>query len=328
MCDGDSVSGRSLDPVDQCHRRCRRAHLGAGDHVDEDIACAPARRRPGDGREIVRRRAGRPGARTLCPEVERACGIARRLLFRRALQPGIDEVGREVGDQRMLGGLDEHDRDGELAQQRDERRYDEARVPHLDHVAQRLALELAGQEREKAGEIVGVEFLPRVELPEDRPELGLELRYAARKEALDRIAGLGEDAAMGGIARPLEREHEIIRRLARPFAKALRLLRAGERAVDLDRGQLASGIFELARLRDPLGIELPPPGCEYPAADADTDHDARRSYEITAARQSYFGNTPARSLAPCKRTSSSILASVAAMSFATTLLRMAMGLRS
>jgi hypothetical protein len=203
-----------------------------------------------------------------------------------------------------------------------------ARVPHLDHVAQRLAFELAGQQREKGGKIVGLEFLPRVELPEDRPELGLELRYAARKEALNRITGLGEDAAMGGVARPLEREHEIVRRLARPFAEAVRLLRAVERAVDLDRGQLAAGIFELARLCEPLGVELPAPGGEHPAADADTDHDARRSCEITPARQSYFGNALARSLAPCKRTSSSIWVSVAAISFATTLLRMAMGLRS
>ena len=65
------------------------------------------------------------------------------------------------------------------------------------------SLELAGQGGEKGGKIVGLEFLPRVELPEDRPKLGFELRYAAREEALDRIAGLGEDAAMGGVARPL-----------------------------------------------------------------------------------------------------------------------------
>src|SRR5512133_1622404 len=77
---------------------------------------------------------------------------------------------------------------------------------------------------------------------------------------------------MGGKAWSLEREHEIIRRLGRPFAKTLRFLSAVECAVYLDRGQLAAGVFEFARLREPLGIEFATPRLEHPSADADPDH--------------------------------------------------------
>ena len=59
-----------------------------------------------------------------------------------------------------------------------------------------------------------------------------------------------------------------------PFAEARGLLRAVEGAVDLDRGELAAGVFEFARLRQSLRKERAAPGLEHPAADADADHGA------------------------------------------------------
>src|SRR5260370_36861314 len=77
---------------------------------------------------------------------------------------------------------------------------------------------------------------------------------------------------MRGEPRPLDREHEVLRRLVVPAPEARRFLRAVEGAVDLDRGQLPAGIFELARLRQGFRIERAAPGPEHPAADADADH--------------------------------------------------------
>ena len=42
-------------------------------------------------------------------------------------------------------------------------------------------------------------------------------------------------------------------------------------AVDLDGGELMAGIFQLALLAKALGIEVPPPFVEHPAADTDID---------------------------------------------------------
>src|SRR5262249_61586311 len=84
--------------------------------------------------------------------------------------------------------------------------------------------------------------------------------------------GLGNHAPVGRELRTCGREPEIVRRVGRPFAKALRLLRPVEGGIELDRRELAAGVFELARLRQPLGIERAAPRLEHPAADADMDH--------------------------------------------------------
>src|SRR5262249_48173768 len=90
-------------------------------------------------------------------------------------------------------------------------------------------------------------------------------------EAFDRIAGLAQDLAVGGEARRLDREHEAVGHLARPLAKALRLLRAVVGGVDLDRGEVLARVGELFRLREALGIEHAAPGPKVPAADSDAD---------------------------------------------------------
>src|SRR5262249_60334187 len=66
----------------------------------------------------------------------------------------------------------------------------------------------------------------------------------AKKRSID-WPGLGQHAAVGRELRTFEREHEIVGRLGRPFAKAIRLLRPVEGGVDLDRGELAAGVFQL-----------------------------------------------------------------------------------
>ena len=98
-----------------------------------------------------------------------------------------------------------------------------------------------------------------------------EFQHAGIVKPFDGIAGLRQHAAVGRKARSLQREHKTVRHLARPFAKALRLLRAVIGAVDLDRGQLRGGVGQLLRLRELLRIKHPAPWREGPAADADID---------------------------------------------------------
>src|SRR5205807_7542287 len=102
-------------------------------------------------------------------------------------------------------------------------------------------------------------------------ELVTQFDDAARNEALEDRACAGEIGAVRRHSRPLEREDEILRRLVVPAAEARRLLRAVEGAVDLDRGELAAGIAELARLRQARRVEDAAPGWKDPSADADAD---------------------------------------------------------
>src|SRR5260370_11440365 len=131
-----------------------------------------------------------------------------------------------------------------LAGEIDEGDIEKARMSHLDHMTHVFAFDATRQELEKSGDVVRLESLAGMELPEYRPELSTQFQHAAGEEAVDRSARLGEHAALGGGARRLERKHKIIRRFARPFAKALPRLRAIEGAIDLDRGQPAAGRFD------------------------------------------------------------------------------------
>src|SRR5262249_13739463 len=94
--------------------------------------------------------------------------------------------------------------------------------------------------------ILRIELLGRRHLPKHRAELRFQLEHAAREEALDRLPGLGQHTAVGRELRAFEREHEIVGRLGRPFAKAILLIRPVNGGVDHDGGYLAAGVFELA----------------------------------------------------------------------------------
>src|SRR5690606_6324469 len=131
----------------------------------------------------------------------------------------------------------------------------EAVVAHLDGVAQGLAAELFGQQGEETLEILGVELLGRGELPEDRAETVAQLLQPLGMEALQRLAGLGEDLPVGGEARALHREDEAVRRLLAPLPPAVGLEAGVVGAVDLDGGQMAAGVAELILLLQRVGIE-------------------------------------------------------------------------
>src|SRR5260370_6278105 len=138
-------------------------------------------------------------------------------------------------------------------------------------MAYRAAIELLRQQFEKGGETGFVESHPRRELPQDRPELVAQLEHARAKEAVDRRTCRRQIGAVSDKTRALQRKHKILRRLIVPAAKARRLLRAVEGAVDLDSGDLAARMAELARLRQAGRIKDTAPWRKHPAADPDPD---------------------------------------------------------
>src|SRR5438477_2650631 len=130
---------------------------------------------------------------------------------------------------------------------------------------------LFGQQRQERAEVRRVEFLVRGELPEQGAEAITELDYAGFEEVLDRVSRFREHAPDSSKARTFDAEHKAIRRLARPFAETLPLLRAIEGRVDLGRGEMGGRVGKLLRLREALRVEDAAPGREIPAAHADID---------------------------------------------------------
>ena len=100
----------------------------------------------------------------------------------------------------MIG---EHDRDAELAKQRDEVRCAEAWMADLDDVANSPPIGLGRQQCEEFSEIGGIEFLGWRELPQYRTKPVLELEYAGTEKTFDGIAGLSEHATVGRKSRAL-----------------------------------------------------------------------------------------------------------------------------
>ena len=86
---------------------------------------------------IGRRIARCPGAKPAHPAIERTGRIALGLAGFGPAQPGVDEISGHIVERRMGVGIDERGGDLMAPQQRDEGRHDEARVAHLDDVAQR-----------------------------------------------------------------------------------------------------------------------------------------------------------------------------------------------
>src|SRR5580658_4450669 len=76
---------------------------------------------------------------------------------------------------------------------------------------------------------------------------------------------------MSGVARGLEREDEVIGRLAAPFLKRRGGLGPVEGAVDLDRRQMSRRKGELLLLRQTRRVESSPPRLIGPPSDADSD---------------------------------------------------------
>ena len=142
-------------------------------------------------------------------------------------------------------------------------------MPHLDRMPHGPPLDLLRQQRQEAAKSSGSNFFVAMNCQIIGPSLSPSSITPELKKRSTDSPGLGQHPAVGREARPLDREDEVVRRLVAPLREALGLLRAVVGAVDLDRGQLAARVFELALLGQALGVEAAAPGLEDPAADAD-----------------------------------------------------------
>src|SRR5581483_7123370 len=88
---------------------------------------------------------------------------------------------------------------------------------------------------------------------------------------------------MGRVPGRFHREHESGRGLVAPFRETLRLLRAVESPIDLDRGEPAGGVLQLALVREVGGIESAPPRLIGPPPDPHPDLAAHLNSPISDA---------------------------------------------
>src|SRR5262249_43592069 len=116
----------------------------------------------------------------------------------------------------------------------------EAAVTDFDDMPYCAAVEPLRQRFEKRVEGGLIEGRPWCELPQDGAELLAQFKHAAGEEAIDRGGRGREIPAVCRVARSLEGEDKVLRRLAVPPAETRRSLRTVERTVDLDRGDLAT----------------------------------------------------------------------------------------
>jgi hypothetical protein len=112
-----------------------RAQFSLMYEIDEHVARLRLRlvARIDEGK-VVRRASAGPDARTLRPLIQLLRWIGGGKSIVASLQPGIDDVAREIGDGRKILSLSEDGADAFFAQQLDEFRRAEARVARLDHM--------------------------------------------------------------------------------------------------------------------------------------------------------------------------------------------------
>src|SRR5579859_5662222 len=133
---------------------------------------------------------------------------------------------------------------------------------------------LAGRPRqhvEEAREHLRPESCIGRQLPQDRPELCPQPQHARAEVIRERRLDLAELQHMRDVAAALEREDEILGRLAMPLLEQLRSLQRVKGAVDLDAVEPLRGVSELIPLPQSLRIEHAPPAAVAPARDADLD---------------------------------------------------------
>src|SRR5262245_32691127 len=109
------------------------------------------------------------------------------------------------------------------------------------------------------------------ELPEDRTELVTQPQQTRSEKISERLRHVFEAASMRDVLRRFDGEVEIVRRLLKPLAEALGLLQPVERAVDLDRRDLAAGEGELLLLRELRRVENPAPRRISPTGHTNTN---------------------------------------------------------
>lgn len=259
------------ESLDQGVRRRRRPLLGTIDHIDEAVAAPPVGIRRRDPRQIGGHPALFPGSDACRPAIQFARRIARCKRGLAALQPDIDKIRANIGNLRKFGRVGVADGNVVMAQQVDEGLRAETLVPDFDDMPQAQTFLLPRQAFQKAGEICGIEFFGRRELPKNRSELLPKGEQAAIQECLYRGVRVSKQLAVRGHAMRLHREDEVLRHFRGPAAEYFGCLRAIERAVDFDRGELAAGEGEFLGVRQAAWIEIIAPGREGPAADADSE---------------------------------------------------------
>jgi hypothetical protein len=255
----------------QRHRGGGVAVLGGADEEHEHLTRGGLRLRRGD---VGQRRDVPADSPVVCmggPAVQFDRLVTGGDVIGAAHQPGVTEIAGKVGQRWVLRRIGEHGGDVVAACQVHIRFVQKTGVAHFQHVTQRLAVEFAGQVVEEGAEIVRVEWPPRRHLPQDRSQAIAHLGQAAMDETAGALAGVGQSLALDDVARCLQREDETFRGFRRPFRVGGRFLRAVEGAVDLDRPQLAAGVFQLASLHEFGWIEVVAPRRVGPAADADAD---------------------------------------------------------
>jgi len=219
---------------------------------------------------------GRPSAaHPFClrrPRVELVCGVAGFDIGAASLQARIDQRAGRVAEVGIIVRIRHHHR---AAMRRDhipERGHIETHVARFEHMGQRTPLRFAREQRQKRGEILRLKLLRPRELPQDRPELVAQRRDRALHEARDRFARFGQHFAVHRVTRRLQRKHATIGRFRRAFLETRAGLRAVEGAIDLDGGDVAARVFELARVRVFGRKGCASPRLIGPPADARADH--------------------------------------------------------
>src|SRR5215472_13607215 len=118
-------------------------------------------------------------------------------------------------------------------------------------------------------EALGREAEARRELPQHGPELFLEAQDAGGEEIGERGLDLAQPPDMGDKPRRFDREKKSLRGLLVPAGKSVGPLQPVERAVDLDRLDLAARIGKLAGMQQAFRVEGSAPSAIGPARDAD-----------------------------------------------------------
>src|SRR5207302_5495869 len=186
-----------LEALAERARIVRRVQLVGVVEVDVDVAWAICRRGLTGKRSIVHRLAVAPGAYTPGPLRDLSGTVGAVIELLGAVQAAIDEVRREIHQQRPIDRVGADQCDVVRAQQLDEGGVTEALVPHLHGVADgpinaaaqpraRLQPEVmsatagdglfgvARQKVEEPLELLAVEMEVGRKLPEDRAQLGAE----------------------------------------------------------------------------------------------------------------------------------------------------------
>src|SRR5579859_4107434 len=131
-----SMSGTSLDTLNQGLGGRRIENLVAADKIEEHIAATGSGRVGRDSLETLRRFPTRPTPRTLSPGIQCRRRITQRLLVLGSHDPRIHERRRHVRDLRILRVPGDHYRNSMLARESHKFGHSEARVTDLHSVSQ------------------------------------------------------------------------------------------------------------------------------------------------------------------------------------------------